>query len=102
MAPEVVAYLKKARRVSISALHEYFYGDNVERRGNDQYSINRLLHRAGDKMDADLLTKGFDFQRHWLLCRMIGMAEVPMDAIEEKRLRQLAKQSANKRSTQSP
>jgi hypothetical protein len=79
-----LAYMKKWRRVSLSALHEYFYGDNPERTGDDDYSYNRLYHRAGDRNDSDLMTKAFAYARHWELVRMIGMRAVPQEALEQR------------------
>lgn len=76
-----LAYLEKWRRVSLSALHELYYGDNPERVGDDAYSYNRLSHRRGGKNDADLMTKAFAYPRHWTLCEMIGMRPVPWDTV---------------------
>lgn len=72
-----LSYIKKTERVSISALHEVFYGDCPEQTSRDEYTINRLLHRQSDKNDADLLTKAFTVERHWYLCELIGLRPVP-------------------------
>lgn len=76
-----MAYLRKTRRVSISALHEFYFGDHPETdQATDASTLNRLTHLPGDDNDADLLTKPFDAQRHWTLCDMIGMVTLPADA----------------------
>ena len=79
-----LAYLKKARRVSLGALHEYYVGDgNPERKASDEFTVNRLHHRSGETNDADLLTKGFPYDRHWELCTRIGMSHAPAEELEK-------------------
>jgi hypothetical protein len=80
-----LAYLKKARRVSLGALHECFFGENPERIGDDAYSVNRLNHRSGERNESDMMTKAFAVDRHWELCHMIGLRTIPEEAARRKK-----------------
>ena len=88
-----LAYLKKARRVSLGALHELYIGDgNPETTATDEFTINRLLHRSGETNEADLLTKGFPYDRHWERCTRIGMSHAPAEELEKiERLKRTGK-----------
>ena len=88
-----LAYLKKARRVSLGALHELFIGDgNPETTATDEFTINRLLHRSGETNEADLMTKGFPYDTRWVLVRRFGMAQAPPAELEKiEQLRQMKK-----------
>lgn len=74
-----LAYMKKTRRVSISALHELYFGDTEDIASvDDSTCINRLGHVPGEDNESDLLTKPFSIDRHWELCEKIGLVAVPM------------------------
>lgn len=76
-----MAYLRKTRRVSMSALYGCYYGDQPEaEQATDASTYNRLTHLPGDDNDADLMTKPFDAQGHWMLCNLIDMVTIPADA----------------------
>ncbi len=68
----------------MSALHEVYFGTNLEKKGDDEFTQNRIQHLAGERNDADLLTKGFSYDRHWKLCEMIGLRPVPRSALEQR------------------
>ena len=64
-------------------LRKYYVGDgNPERQASGAFTINRLAHRAGEENDADLLMKGFPYDRHWELCKRIGMSHAPAEELE--------------------
>ena len=79
-----LVYLRKARRVSLGALHELYVGEgNPETATTDEFTINRLMHRSGETNEADLLTKGFPYDRHRELCRRFGMSQAPSSELEK-------------------
>ena len=65
---------------------------NPERKASDEFTVNRLHHRSGETNDADLLTKGFPYDRHWELCTRIGMSHAPAEELEKiERLKRTGK-----------
>ena len=83
-----MAYLKKWKRVSISALHDVYVGENPSYEPDDAFSINRLLHISGERNGSDLLTKPMPHPRHWQLLGMLKMMKLSRDQIPPEILQQ--------------
>jgi hypothetical protein len=77
-----LSYLRRHQRTSISALHEVFFGDgdNEELDPTDARCLNRLVHRPGSKMTADILTKLLEAPLHWRHMEAMGYILVPPEA----------------------
>lgn len=70
-----MAYLPKTQRVSIGALHLWYFGeDNIELVQDDDFSIHRLCKVHTDVNVSDILTKPLEPDRHWFLVKLLGMA----------------------------
>jgi hypothetical protein len=69
-----LAYLqyKKSERISISALHEVYYGDDTD--FNDLTDDKHILTYVPSVVNnADLGTKPLDHKTHWEILDRIGM-----------------------------
>ena len=71
-----MAYLRKTQRLSLSELHELFYGHDVCIDEDDSKSIDRLRHVPGDDDPVDVLTKALAVEKHWACARGLGMIVV--------------------------
>ncbi len=73
-----MCYLRRTQRISISAIHEIFFGseDRAELDPTDVETLNRLSHLPGDEMTADVLTKLLDPETHWKHLLAMGMVPV--------------------------
>ena len=76
-----LAYARKTQRVSLSGLHELFFGDEVDIEPNDSRTINRLYHVPGKKNPADLFTKGLDTAKHWWCMEAAGLVTFSPDRV---------------------
>ena len=56
----------------------FFGTEQGELQPDDGRCLNRLLHRPGVKMTADVLTKSLEPPQHWKLLEDIGMVAVPL------------------------
>ena len=69
-----MAYLRKTHRISISALHEVYYGEAEDPEPDDSRTLNRLAHRSGD---ADALTKALPAAKHWKCAAGLCLVALP-------------------------
>ena len=44
---------------------------------DDEFTINRLRHRDGERNESDLFTKALPADKHWWCVRKIGMTDIP-------------------------
>ena len=72
-----MAYLRKTHRISISALHEVYYGEAEDLEPDDSRTLNRLSHRSGDDNGADLLTKALPAEKHWKCAEGLWLVPLP-------------------------
>ena len=71
-----LAYIRKTHRVSLSCLHELFYGDSIDLLEDDAVTPNRLRHCPGSEMKADVFTKALPAESHWRCARDCGMVAI--------------------------
>ena len=68
-----MAYMKKTQRVSLSSLHQIFFGTSEEVNPTDEDTINRLEYVDTHENIADIFTKGLDYEKHWYFLDKMGM-----------------------------
>lgn len=75
-----LSYLARQDRISISALHEVYFGDPEEVGEIPQHPCNLLLKEESDKQRADIYTKILNHVKHWenvvTLLRMAFLEDV--------------------------
>ena len=78
--------LKKTARISISSLHETFYGFAEDLTPDDSRTINRLVHRSGLRNWVDVLSKALDCRKHWECTYGLGLRTFVQDGARTRTL----------------
>ena len=69
----MLAYMAKHHRVSISALHECYFGDPDEVGEFKQHESNVLIKESTHVQRADIYTKPLAPPKHWAMVEMLKM-----------------------------
>ena len=69
-----LAHMAKHHKVSLSALHEVFYGDPNVVGEIKEHEYNTLLQEPTETQRSDILTKPVAPGRHWELISLLYMA----------------------------
>ncbi len=68
-----LAYMRKRDKISLSALHEVFFGDPSELGEPQSHDVNMLIAQDSDTQRSDIFTKATKPQMFWFLVQLQGM-----------------------------